>query len=407
MSVEDVEHFSMSPRKPSFKRLPVHTADRSEPRSVPPSPSLGLYRRIAFGFVAFVAAILLAVVYVSAVEAVIRVMPKTETVKTEFLLDVVRTPTRENEIRGRVLSGMLGRTETYVPSGEGAKDITGLSRGAVILHNESNTPQALVRKTRLLSHDGVLFHLDIQVTVPAKGTVSAPVYADQQGKTGDIAPTRFTVPGLNVSKQKDIYATSDKAFTGGFSHVAAISQGDVDRAVADLKSKLELDAKAMLRQEADSALKGESYTSDIIDQKTTVSIGAHADHFDLTMSLRIIGVFYDKESVQDLASRHLFQALPAGKRFANVNAAGLQTTVEKVNLKEEKANVRVYLDGRAIPSTASPGLDPARFAGMKAEEVKKLLMTEGLATDVEVKFSPPFVRTVPRLKDHIVIELVP
>lgn len=399
----------MSPKKPVAKRLSVRSADDVAPRrSLAPSPSLRLYRRIAFGFVGVVAAILVAVVYVSTVSATIRITPASETIKTEFLLDVVRTPTRDNEIRGRVLSGSLSRTETYVPSGEGVKEVAGIARGTVTLHNETGAAQPLVRTTRLLAPDGNLFRLDKTVTVPARGEIDVAIYADKPGASGDLPPTKlFTIPGLNAEKQKLVYAFSTKAFSGGLSRSAAIGQADIDRAADDLKTRLTADAKSMLRTEADAALKGEAYTVTVSDQKSSVVVGAQADKFDLSMTVRLTAVFYDKTAVQDVASRHLFEALPAGKRFADVNASGLQTTVEKVNLKDEKANVRVYLDGRAVPSTASAGLDPARFAGLSPEKVKELLVSEGLATDVEVKLSPPFIRSVPRLKDHITVEIVP
>lgn len=406
----------MSPKKPVAKRLSVRTADDVAPRlasrqagrPVPPSPSLKLYRRIAFGFVGVVAAILVAVVYVSTVSAVIRITPASETVKTEFLLDVVRTPTRDNEIRGRVLSGSLSRTETYVPSGEGVKETIGISRGIVTLHNDTGAAQPLVRTTRLLAPDGTLFHTDKTVSVPARGEIDVPVYADKAGAAGDLPPTKlFTIPGLYPEKQKLVFAFSTKAFSGGLLRSAAIGQADIDRAAEDLKTRLTADAKTMLRTEADAALKGEAYTITISDQKSSVAVGAQADKFDLSMTVHIVGAFYDKTAVQDVASRHLFEALPSGKRFADVNASGLQATVEKVNLKEEKANVRVYLDGRAVPATTNVGLDPARFAGLTPQKVKDLLVSEGLATDVEVKLSPPFIRSIPRFKDHITVEIVP
>ena len=42
---------------------------------------------------------------------------------------------------------------------------------------------------------------------------------------------------------------------------------------------------------------------------------------------------------------------------------------------------------------------------MTKEEVNKLLLEEGVATTVSVEFFPFWVRHVPRLKDHIYIEI--
>ncbi len=394
----------MSPKKPPAKRVSVRTTDEY---AAAPAPSMRLYRRIAVGFVVLVLALLVAVVYVSMVEAVIRVTPAAETVKTELLFDVVRVPTRDNEIRGRVLASTLTRTQSYEPAEGSTTEVVGTARGTVTLHNDSNTPQTLVRTTRLLAPDGTLVRLDQQVTVPARGTAQAPVYADQPGAGGDLPPSRFVIPGLNAARQQEVYASSEEAFTGGFSRVAAITQEDIDRGFADLRATLEAEAKQSLRSQAGGGLEGESYAVDVVSQSAGVDVGTQAERFDLTLTLRVVGAFYDRAAVQDLASRSLFQALPPGKRFAEVNAAGMQATVEKVNMQEEQTNVRVYLDGRAVPSSSNAGLDPARFAGMSADQVRRLLIADGLATDVDVSFTPGFIRTVPRLKDHIVVEIVP
>ena len=42
---------------------------------------------------------------------------------------------------------------------------------------------------------------------------------------------------------------------------------------------------------------------------------------------------------------------------------------------------------------------------MTGEEVKTLLLGEGVAEAVRVEFFPFWVRTVPQLKDHIYIEI--
>jgi len=400
----------MSPRKVKSTPIRIETTyDEPLEQMAAPSPpphtaSLTLYRRIAVGFVVLVALVLGALIYMSTVSATIRVSPVTQSLSAEVLLDVVSMPTREHEIRGTVVTGTLNRTETFKPSGEGAKEVEGVAVGRVTIINTSTSAQTLVATTRLLTQDGVLFRIKNQVNVPAGGEVDVEAYADQPGKTGDIGPARFTIPGLSAAMQELIYARSDAPFAGGLSTVAAISQGDIDRAVADLKAKLEEDGKAMLRTEAGEGLAGESFTSEVTETRVSVEPGSEAASFDVTLTVQVIGVFFDREAAKVVALRELYEKLGPGREFTQVNEDGLQATVEKYDLATKAVNVRVYVDGLSTASLASQALSPGRFAGMKEEDVRAMLIKEGIAKDVQIEFTPNLGNRVPTLKDHIYVE---
>lgn len=391
----------MSPR--SVKKAPVRR--RVSEEEIPPATSLALYRRIAVAFVVCVAILLATVLYVATMQAVIRIAPVEETRSTEFLLDVVSVPTRAQEIRGTVLTGRLSRTLTATPSGQGTKEIEGISRGTVTLINTGSTSQVLVKTTRLLTSENILFRIDADVTVPAGGQVDVPAYADAPGASGDIGPTRFTIPGLSVALQKVIYAENASPFVGGRVSVSAVSQSDIDRAIAELRTVLEQDGMSMLRTEAGSGLSGESFTSTIIEQVVSVEAGAEASTFDVTLTLEETGVFFDLEAVKQIAEQELYTTLTPGTAFAQMHLDALQVSVEKIDLTSKTGNIRVYLDGRAVSSLTSPELAPGRFVGMTEREVRDMLVAEGVAEDVSIEFFPPFVKRIPRLRDHIFVEI--
>lgn len=391
----------MSPAK-KLKRASA----KEEPRvEAPPSPSLNLYRRIAVGFVVAVGCMLAAVLYVSTVSATIRVTPVAATIKTEFLADVVRTPTKDSEVRGTILSVAAGKTQAFAPSGDGMKEIEEKAAGTVTIYNTSGRVQPLVATTRLLTPDGTLFRIDDTVSVPAGGSVTVAAHADVPGASGNVAPTTFTIPGLSESLQKLIYARSDAAFTGGVRQVAVISQQDIDRSSLTLRGAIEEEAKAALREQAGNAYGGEAFSFEITDQSSDVPAGTEASAFSLTMSVRAIGVFYDRSALQAVAVRRLYDQLESGKEFASLDGSATQVTVDRADAEAGTANVRVYLDGLATASTTSANLDPSRFVGMSALEIRKLLQAEGIAEDVSVEFSPFWMDRVPRLKDHITVEI--
>ncbi|MBU0646316.1 hypothetical protein KJ611_02445 [Patescibacteria group bacterium] len=367
--------------------------------------TLKIYRRIAVGFVLVVAAILLIVIYISTTQATIRIQPVEETIKAEMILDIVKNPTLESEIRGRVVAGTIGKSADFAPSGLGKKEVTGVAKGEVTIYNKSGANQPLVKTTRLLTESGVLFRIENDVEVPAGGSVKVNAYADQAGHTGDIGPSQFTIPGLNEAKQKQIYAASTGEMKGGLAVVSVVSDQDIVNAAAQLKSELEAEAQTMLRDEVGDSYDGETFLTTIVDQTSTAAAGEESAAFAMAMTIKVVGVFYDRTALEEIATRKLYDSLTRGKEFARVNTEGLQSTIEKADVEDEMANVRVYLDGVTIPSATSTALDPGRFVGMNEGQVRQLLLSEGVAQNVQVDFFPFWVGSVPRLRDHVYIEI--
>lgn len=373
----------------------------TQPAAVP----LIMYRRIALTFIVLVAAALLAVLYLSTVQAVIHVDSTEEPITTEFVANVYEVPTRTTDVRGAVVSGTLGRTQTFEPTGDSSKTVDDIARGTVTITNNLTFAQSLVATTRFLSESGILFRLESAVTVPAGGSVEAEVYADVEGESGNIEPTKFTIPGLSATRQESVYATSPEAFTGGIYSVAVVSQEELDAAAAELESALLQDAKAMLIAEVGETFTGQSYDVEVVEKTFSIEPDTEAQSFDVTLSLKITAVFFDQEALGKIAVAKLYEGLGQGQEFMNVDASNMQVSVEAVDEEAGQANILVSLSVPAITSRISEALQVGRFVGMSEEEVRELLVGEGVATAVEVEFFPFWVRTVPRLKDHIYIDI--
>jgi len=404
VAVKSGEARSGSAGKGGAKKIEVtdiEDLEITQPAAVP----LIMYRRIALTFIVLVAAALLAVLYLSTVQAVIHVDSTEEPITTEFVANVYETPTRETDVRGAVLSGTLGRTETFEPTGESSKTVEDIARGTVMIYNNLTFAQSLVATTRLLSESGVLFRLEKAVSVPAGGSVEAEVYADVAGESGNIEPTRFSIPGLSAARQESVYATSSEGFTGGIYSVAVVSQEELDAAALDLEGKLLEDAKAMLITEAGEAFSGQSYDVEVVEKTFSIEPDTEAQSFNVTLSLKVTAVFFDQEALGKIAVAKLYEGLGQGQEFVNVSAESLQVSVEAVDEEAGQANILVSLAVPAITSRTSDALQVGRFVGMSEQEVRDSLVGEGVATDVTVEFFPFWVRSVPRLKDHIYIEI--
>lgn len=373
----------------------------TQPAAVP----LIMYRRIALTFIVLVAAALLAVLYLSTVQAVIHVDSTENPITTEFVANVYEVPIRTTDVRGAVVSGTLGRTQTFEPTGDSSKTVDDIARGTVTITNNLTFAQSLVATTRFLSESGILFRLESAVSVPAGGSVEAEVYADVAGETGNIQPTKFTIPGLSATRQESVYATSAEAFTGGIYSVAIVSEEELDTAAAELESALLEDAKAMLIAELGETFTGQSYDVEVVEKTFSIEPDTEAQSFDVTLSLKVTAVFFDQEALGKIALAKLYEGLGQGQEFIGVDASNMQVSVEAVDEEAGQANILVSLSVPAITSRTSEALQVGRFVGMTEEEVRDLLVGEGVATEVDVEFFPFWIRTVPRLKDHIYIDI--
>lgn len=385
-------------KKPAVKKPPVI---EHEPGAVP----LAMYRHIALAFVVVVAIALMGILYLATMQAVIHVDPVETVVSAEFIVNGTETQTSELEIPSEIIVGTIGKTETFMPNGDGTKEVFGVAIGQVTIYNDMSSSQPLVATTRLLTPDDVLFRIKEDVTVPANGSVVVGVYADEEGASGDVEPTTFTIPGLSAAKQALVYAANDAAFTGGVSLVSVVSAEEMEAAASGMEEVLLEDAKYMLWEESSQEYAGEVFDIEVVEKTYSIEPDSEAESYDVTITLQIGAVFYDEVALDSLAEMKIYEGLGQGQEFVDTGVSDMGVVLEGYNDESGIASLHVTLDGRAIASRASDALEVDRFVGMTEEEVKTLLVDEGVAEDVSVDFFPIWVSKIPRLQDHVYIEI--
>jgi len=394
------------------KRVPVkrviHTTDiqqnKQDAFASVPMP-LNMYRRIVLVFMLIVGVVLLVVLYLSTMKAVIKIRPIGRATTSDLVSHVVSIPTKENEVRGTVVSGKLGKTKTIAVNTNGAQEVEDKALGEVVITNKSASPQGLVATTRFLSKENILFRLDKTVTVPANGSVKAIIHADVKGAAGNIGPSHFTIPGLALAKQEQIFADSSVAMTGGVKKISVVTQADMDAAAESLKTEVLDEAKDMLRSQAGKGFDGEVFSADVLDKQFSIKPNTQATSFDTTVNITAVGVFYDKRALQNMVLKHAYEGLGQGEEFVGLKAEDVKVLVETYDMAQKTATLHTNLEGRVVTTRTSKALDVGRFTGMRAEQVRDLLKNEGVSEDTSVEFFPFWVRCVPRLKDRVYIEL--
>lgn len=385
-------------------------ADAPKAVSAPPrrpEPSLTLYRRIAVSFVAVTCLLLGLVVYLSFAEATIVVTPAPQSVNISKELTIVADePALENEISGVTLSTVFEQAKVFSLEGAEGEMVQAKAGGLVTIYNTHTASQTLVETTRLLTPDGILFRIDETVNVPAGGEVTVMAHADEVGKQGEIAQTRFTIPGLNATLQEKIYAQSTEAFTGGEVTVTTLTSEMLDTFAAELEQEMTTSAQAVL---VDGGVGGSydraSYSVEVLERKSDTEPGTETGQVTLSMQIKLTGVFYLLDDVWEKLEADLSVAVPEELELAAIDTSTIVVSVEEVDVDAGIATLRASIEAPATLSTQSDLLNPERFVGKSSADVVKELEAYDLIESVAIRVTPFWLKRLPSLQDHIKVEV--
>lgn len=394
----------MDDGRPSGRR----GSDETEEVYYPPEAeriSLSSYKKTALGFLSLAVLLLTAIAYVSFARATVTVVPRITENEVEITAGV-RSDPAEGEV--------LGEVKTITLEGERIEAVTGETRelpanavGNVKVINNSPRPMLLVATTRLLSKEGVLFRLKKAVTVSSKSSVAAEVYADKPGKEGNIPPTSFTIPGLSQEMQKQIYATSEAAMTGGVVMRVGVGQEDVNRAAEEVAKQIMENGSSEIKKMWEAGLgNAEIYQKKILSAEADPPIGSDAKSFKVKAKVQITGVRYDKEKLYALAEAKLKEKSGADVSLVSTDMENFDIEVVKVDSETNIATLRAKLKGRFSITEHSQVLDPDQLVGLTKSSAESYLRGFHSVESVEIKISPFWLQRLPNLKDRINIKVI-
>ncbi len=370
---------------------------RRQETSLPPhNQPVRFYKFVALSFL-FLTVLLLGVIgFMSSKRATITITTK------EDPIDVQTTVTVGDNgplgVEGTVTTTIISLEQTFSPTG--SKKEPGTAIGSITLHNESSAPQGLVATTRVMTPDGILFRLKDAVTVPAKGTVDAAVYADEKGAAGDIGPVeRFSIPGLNEAKQKQIYASSKQAMTGGLSTVGVLSMEDIDKAKKALLDAIQKKGEESLQAQFKDQPGVFSVVQEVVEHDGKV--GDEVGTLLMKGKATVLGIFYNRDQVRATAEEGL-------NKHAVDDIGSIRTTEKEprvvfgeYNPEKGTAELTVYHNGVVTLNSESKQLQKMLFFGKTKEEVRRYLLSLDHVYGVDVSFRPMWVGTVPYVPDHV------
>lgn len=369
------------------------------------TPSTRLYRRIAALFLLLTVAMLAVVLYLATVRADIRIETSESAVETEFFVSALEQPQANTDVPGEIVSETVERSKGFEVKGEG-EEIPSKAHGVVTLHNESGIDQQLVVRTRLLSTEGILFRIVETVTVPANGSVQVEARADEAGKQGEIGPSRFTIPGLNAAKQAQIYATSEQAMIGGTERRAIVTETVLEEAHVALLKDVETELDVKWREGLSPALDGVIIMQETLEKRTDTEPGTETGSYTVTTIVKNTGVYFDRARLQRIAEAKLQEHVPEGQVLREANLAEMVVTIDTTDVASGTARLHVSVGGTAVLKATSDVLDRERLMGLSAGDAEVYLENQPTIQNATIELSPFWVRRIPRLRDHIFIEIV-
>lgn len=375
--------------------------------------SLSLYRRIAYQFIGLTLLLLLVVGYFFLPSLKITMHPSAEAIADSLSLRIASADSEDATaesagsrlVAGEVRTITLSAEKVFESSGE---EILGEEVvGEVTLHNEYTKAQPLVAKTRLLSVDNKLFRLKEAVNIPAGGTVTAEVYADQPSLDMAVGPTKFTIPGLWLGLQDKIYATSDTAFEYQHQVKRYIKQRDLDQAIVGIKKALSDKAETALA-EVQGGTYAVAYNLDdsAAAVKIDAKLGDEIGEFIVSAENTLAIAMFSKEQAEALVKAKIAFLLPDDKKLSAFDGKDIAYRLDTYDAASSTATVAASFKGNMSLRTDADIIDRKQLVNLNEEQISEYLQSFPEIQNYELEFFPKFIKRAPSLADRIKVEVV-
>lgn len=368
--------------------------------------SVGLPRRYAHVGVCFAlggVALLIGVgVYVFGAAEVLISLRQPE-VSTTMVANIQRDPSlKDLAVPGVVMEVMVSDSASGPTTG--LRQSQSDTLGSVTLTNQTPRSQVLVATTRLLASDGTLLRLKDRVNVPAQGTITAAVYADKPEEFRELAPTKFTIPGLAESLQSEIFASTQQPLKPG-GLISVVQTADIDALEKTLTDQLAQKALLEINQQLtpEQSLYTKLVESEVVDRQPDARPGDERTSVTLTLNMRVAVIAFDEARMLALVSKQLSQTLPPGQRLAGLGVENVAYKVQAYDPVTNFATVTVNAKSAVGLAEDSPWLNSGALVGMTAPQIKQYYAPLGSNATVDVRLIPSWLPTAPRVANRIKI----
>ncbi len=274
-------------------------------------------------------------------------------------IDEQKMDSERRIIAARKIEKDITRKISILPTGE--RDTTPQkAKGTITIYNEfSSKTQPLVKTTRFLSEDGVLFRLVKNVIVPGlvrkgdkiiPGKLDVLVVADDSGKTSNIKATKFSIPGFRgTGKEDKIYAISEKNMSGGSTgadNYATVKENDIvmakNKAEKDVDEYVLSEVKKLLKSDEEILL-GDAIKLEITRSESDSVVGSAVKELVYFVTTHVTAIIVNKNDVEKITKYALEQK---SSNFVDNNMR-FEYSFEKVEADFDDGRLVISVDASA------------------------------------------------------------
>lgn len=277
--------------------------------------------------------------------------------------------------------------------------------GYVTIYNKYSKDQPLVKTTRLLTADNKLYRIQETIQVNAGESVRVWAEADKAGEEFTIGPTdKLTIPGLNESIQDKIYATAPDGMKQQGIPTYIVTEDDIKI----INQELEDSAKQKILTEFNESLSDnlkiteDNLFLEFADIETT-PVGSSSKEVVSKKSIKAKALVFSEEDLKAKAEEKFQKELNGEQTLVSFNEDAYSYKIIELDVENSQAILEVTLSATINNKASDLDIDKESLIGLDEQGIKDFLQ-EYKVDKVEIQFFPFWIKTVPKLKDHIIIE---
>lgn len=361
------------------------------------------YKKIVVIYSALCLVLIIAIVYLIFSKAQVLVSFEPEKIASNFVINIgAKTNFDEETIKGDVLEKIMVKEDVVLPT-KTTSTVESKASGEVTIANNYNKSQTLIATTRLLSPEGLIFRIAKTVVVPAGGKIKVTVTADQLGKQYEIGPSKFTIPGLWPGLQDKIYGTSESPMSTTSQNVGSINPESIEKAKKDLENKLIDEVKNETKPQI---IKYEITEESISPKLEEIKNLDEAEQIKINLKMKFTIIKFDEKEMENLIKDSFKKLITQEKELISINKDALSYNLEKINLGEKTAKIKISAEGNFVPDLKTMNFPKDKLVGLTDAEVRSYMSNFPTIKNVEINLRPFWLKTMPLLSDKIEIKIV-
>ncbi len=356
------------------------------------------------------------IVFTSVSQARIRIIPGKKDFSINIPVVVSTKITQADEVYGMVPGELIQLEEvvskTFAASGD--KEIFQKAKGKIMVYNNfSAAPQILVATTRFQTPEGLVFRIPRAITIPGMtkvnnvirpGEIEVEAVADRAGQQYNIEPSDFKIPGFVGSpKYQGFYAKSFSDFSGGFTGRSNFAtKEDLEKAEGSIRQEAIDKIKSELAALSDFKILEEALEIETEKMPDSGKVGDLGPEFKVSLKVKALTLAFKKSDIADLVSQYV-----SNSQNTKVVRSQLAINYSEPKLDRKKMELSLKL---AVRGKTAENIDKekiiAEILGKKGPEIKRYLASLKEVESAQVFLSPFWVRSVPKEKDRVRMEII-